>query len=266
MSNDPGPEPIFMSSSDKIFLYWLQARLSYVYKESMMADFVQRLGLIADRLPMDVRTEFSGFTEQAPYRRPKDIRKPKPKPAAATTVSSSRESGGAGWTVLLDDQPISAPPEDPKERASHVLYNSLDTIAGEIHENAVEHGWWDEDPALSALLVAVGQKLRTHPGLGTTTTSVLQMIKDAWPQRNVGELLMLVVCELAEAFEEYRVGNFDEVREEDGKPEGGPVEVTDAMIRLLDIAKQRKWRIGATMRTKHQYNKTRLYRHGGKLA
>ena len=137
--------------------------------------------------------------------------------------------------------------------------SGLNRLAGEIHENAVAHGWWDEE-------------------------------------RGLPEILMLCVSELAEALEEYRNGrpmlyypcNAGGVCcEEDGsaqcgsrphnpddpeapcsaksqKPEGVAVELADCVIRILDYCGHAGIDIEEAIRIKHEYNKTRPYRHGGK--
>jgi NTP pyrophosphatase (non-canonical NTP hydrolase) len=96
-----------------------------------------------------------------------------------------------------------------------------------VHRTAVEHGWWDRE-------------------------------------RPIGEVLMLIVTELAEAMEAYREGNhasekvpaFSKLEEE----------LADAMIRILDFAGGESLDIEGALRAKMAYNETRPYRHGGKLA
>jgi NTP pyrophosphatase (non-canonical NTP hydrolase) len=97
----------------------------------------------------------------------------------------------------------------------------------QVHRTAVEHGWW-ESP------------------------------------RATGEVLMLVVTELAEAMEAYRVGNpeseklpgFSKMEEE----------LADTIIRLLDLAEERGFRLEQAVLAKMTYNEGRPHRHGGKLA
>lgn len=132
-------------------------------------------------------------------------------------------------------------------------------LAKEVHENAVAHGWWEEE-------------------------------------RGLPEVLMLCVSELAEALEEYRNGrptlyyprNAGGVCcEEDGsahcgsrpynpnnpeapcsaqskKPEGVAVELADCVIRILDYCGHAGIDLEEAIRIKHEYNKSRPYRHGGK--
>ena len=129
---------------------------------------------------------------------------------------------------------------------------NLNEWAREIHANAVEHGWWENE-------------------------------------RPLPEVLMLIVSELSEALEEARAGRpmvwhscaFDGkpccednieckqwvngeccVGDYDEKPEGIAVEVIDALIRILDWCGKEGLDVEALVREKHEYNKTRPYKHG----
>jgi hypothetical protein len=102
----------------------------------------------------------------------------------------------------------------------------MNKLAKEIHENAVLHGWWDEP-------------------------------------RGFGEVVALCHSELSEALEEYRSGNAFEYKV-NGKPEGIAVEMADCIIRILDWCGKEGIDIDRIIREKHEYNKTRPYRHGGK--
>ena len=49
-----------------------------------------------------------------------------------------------------------------------------------------------------------------------------------------------------------------------GKPEGIPIELADAIIRIFDYCGYAGIDIDAAITQKHEFNKTRPYRHGGK--
>lgn len=78
--------------------------------------------------------------------------------------------------------------------------------------------------------------------------------------------LMLIVDEIAEAHEEFRSGHgFAEVYYKDGKPEGIPIELADAVIRLLDLAEICGFNMETAMEEKMAYNEGRPYMHGRKF-
>lgn len=101
---------------------------------------------------------------------------------------------------------------------------NLDQWAREIHEIAVEHGWWDEE-------------------------------------RSFGEIVALCHSELSEALEADRRGEAM-VEERDGKPEGVAVEMADCLIRILDWFGRVGIDPEIVVKEKVKYNRRRPYRHG----
>ncbi len=107
---------------------------------------------------------------------------------------------------------------------------SIRSWTKDIHANAVAHGWWDD------------------------------------PERNLPELLCLIHSEISEALEAYRDGEIDTVVHDNGKPEGFWVEIADAVIRAMDLAGRFDVDLEHIIALKHEYNKSRPFRHGGKRA
>lgn len=99
-----------------------------------------------------------------------------------------------------------------------------------------------------------------------------QLAKDkGWYEKEVtvADRLANIHAEISEAWECYRNGNpLDDhwCDLETGKPEGFPVELADAVIRIFDYAEFVGIDIEEYMEMKHCYNETREHRHGGKLA
>lgn len=100
-------------------------------------------------------------------------------------------------------------------------------LVDSVHENAVEHGWWDED-------------------------------------RPFTEVVALIHSEISEALEEYRGGHGETeiFFGEGGKPEGIPVEMADAVIQIMDWCGRKGVDLESVILRKHEYNRDRPYRHG----
>ena len=99
------------------------------------------------------------------------------------------------------------------------------------------------------------------------------------PDKTFGDCMMLLVTEVAEAMEAYRVWGTDDATEKGemvevslgtrklvpSKPEGVGSEFADVFIRLLDDCARYGVDLEAEYERKIAYNRTREFRHGGKL-
>jgi len=75
-------------------------------------------------------------------------------------------------------------------------------------------------------------------------------------ERSLLDCIALIHCELSEAVEAYRKGDEAHVVEE----------LADVLIRVFDLCGRRGWNLEKSVLDKMAFNKTRSYRHGGKIA
>ena len=85
-------------------------------------------------------------------------------------------------------------------------------------------------------------------------------------ERNIGEQLMLIVTEVAEAMEDLRDEKMTMSVDVAGKPIGFPSEIADVLIRVFDLAGYLGIDLDSAVEAKMKFNRRRSYRHGGKAA
>jgi len=110
---------------------------------------------------------------------------------------------------------------------------SIHGMAAEAHEMALAKGWWDSS-------------------------------------RDIPHCLALIHSEVSEALEAYREHgsrNPDDVDyDPNPKPEGFVYELADILIRVGDLARHCDLDLETAVKEKMEFNSTRGYRHGNKLA
>lgn len=78
--------------------------------------------------------------------------------------------------------------------------------------------------------------------------------------------ILLLHAELSEVVEELRAGHkITDHYEKNGKPEGPAIELADVQIRLFDLCGKAGIDLEKMVKIKHEYNKSRPHRHGGKV-
>lgn len=85
--------------------------------------------------------------------------------------------------------------------------------------------------------------------------------------RTTGDMIALCHSELSEALEVLRDPNMalTTIIKVGGKPEGFPIELADLLIRVADMAELYGIDLEEAIHVKMEYNRTRPYRHGGKI-
>ena len=121
-----------------------------------------------------------------------------------------------------DDGELNKPAQVPYQKN---LTESLRTMQHAIHQNAVEHGWWDEP-------------------------------------REDGTVLALIHAEVSECLEALREGNPPD-KQCPGFSQG-EIELADVVIRIMDFCERKGWSLGKAIVAKHEFNKGRPFMHGGK--
>lgn len=95
-------------------------------------------------------------------------------------------------------------------------------------------------------------------------------VPDEVTTATVFEKLCLIHTEVSEAAEEARVtlpGFLQSVRYgPDGKPEGFGPEMADVVIRVMNLCSLLNIDLTQMIEMKHEYNRSRPYKHGGKIA
>ena len=122
----------------------------------------------------------------------------------------------------------------------------LNEFAKEIHDNAREHGWWEEERKFPEIVALCHSEL----------SEALEEYRDGKPNVYVSASLEYLPVE-ERVLPRLLVGQ---------KPEGMAVEMADCIIRILDWCGKEGIDIEAILKAKHEYNKTRSYKHGGKKA
>ena len=134
--------------------------------------------------------------------------------------------------------------------------NALQEMADEIHQNAVDHGWWEEERSFPEIIALCHSEL--SEALEAYRASRPMLYFSCWRSNNK-------FCIPGDDCEYQNEGLCTRTDGERGKPGGIAVELSDCIIRILDYCGRAGIDIGEAICLKHEYNKRRPWRHGGKV-
>lgn len=129
-----------------------------------------------------------------------------------------------------------------QETDKNLIESAFHILLDEIHGNAVDHGFWETAPD------------------GRVLTD----------KRNKGEMIALMHSELSELLEAIRKVSETGLKTEEND-EHCPnftkeeIELADLFIRGIDYAKAFNIRLAKAIFAKHNFNKSRPFRHGKKF-
>jgi NTP pyrophosphatase (non-canonical NTP hydrolase) len=128
-------------------------------------------------------------------------------------------------------------------------------MAKEIHALAILKGWWENPPSFLEVVALC------HSELSEAVEEYRNHKPNIYYDCGIDEHDDDCICEP----EDTGCGSSCEGCEVKGnKPEGIGTELADCIIRILDYCAYAGIDIDEIIRLKHEYNKTRPYKHGGK--
>jgi hypothetical protein len=130
------------------------------------------------------------------------------------------------------------------------MLRGLNRFADEVHQNAVDHGWWDDPPEFPTIAALIHSEV--SEALEEYRDGKLEVYFVAEREQEDGKII-------PEVRTDWGDGSFD-----GEKPQGVAVELADAILRILDYCGRCSIDIEYVLRVKHEYNLTRPRKHGGK--
>ena len=123
----------------------------------------------------------------------------------------------------------------------------FNTVQQSVHVNAIKKGFWDTKQRI--------ERIADRDGVWSDGSN------QATIHNNLA-MIALVISELSEACEALRHGN----PPDDHIPEfsGAEAEFADAIIRMMDLAEARGWRLAQAIVAMHAYNTGREHMRGKK--
>ncbi len=203
---------------------------------------------------------------------------------AERTTPAEREAIAATFGVTVDQIKVASADESLTLGFVETVLNELAEWAWDTAEKAGFHEYNAERAQIEAAVERAKRCAEDGAPLPREVQDALLMMerKTRIPVP-IPEKLLMIDGEIAEAMEAYRDPRFDptktyvkqggeyvELADDDvdptKKPEGLPIELADALIRGLHLAREANLNIGRAVVRKMLHNPTRSFRHGNKRA
>ena len=133
----------------------------------------------------------------------------------------------------------------------------------QVHENAVDKGFWEPEPTFGDLIALCHSELSEALEEYRNKRMPYELYYSYIPD---GKCVKCPYFESEDKTSTYccECTNGD-VLILNGKPEGIPAELADVVIRIMDMCEHYGIDLASAILEKHEFNKTRAYRHGGKV-
>ena len=161
--------------------------------------------------------------------------------------------------------------EQHSARPTNPKIHTLREWQAEVHQRNRDKGFYDYERDIE---VVEDYLRRVHAPVQTGIGLALSRILEDYRRAIIERKLLLVIGEICEAHEELRAGHAPNevyyptariVNRPPGivdKPEGVPIELADAQIRLLDVQAACSNDSESAIALKHEFNGTREHKHG----
>lgn len=130
-------------------------------------------------------------------------------------------------------------PKQILEKLTYLMFTDINDLAEAVHDNAKEHGFHPEDEPIEWWLSNMCNNLTGE-------------VSELWESQRAGTLNE--VCDKAAKMVELGLSPLTQVEEE----------LADVIIRAMDMSKRLGIDIVSALNIKHEYNKTRPFKHGKK--
>ncbi len=141
---------------------------------------------------------------------------------------------------------------------------TINEFAAEVHKNAVDHGWWEGERTFPEIVALIHSEVSEALEEYRDGKPLLYFPFFISPATLAAFVAKRTEARIAEAALTIRKNPNARCSAQSKKPEGIAAELADVIIRVLDYCAYAGIDIENVLEVKHEYNKSRPYRHGGK--